>query len=127
MVPVSVVAVVTWDFASHGAHADATPRPSFTPARYHGLVPRPLRLSFIVLGLLWVIYGASTLTDRWLGTPPWWVTETGEDVTVFDATHRLALVQERPGREWISGAVIAVGVGLAAWGARIAPGRGRTA
>jgi hypothetical protein len=52
-----------------------------------------------------------------MGTPPWWLKEThAADVTVFGGTHRLALEQERPGREWISGAVIAVGVGLVAWG-----------
>jgi hypothetical protein len=78
---------------------------------------RPLRLSFVALGLALAVYGTSTLAGGWLGTPPWWETETGADVTVFDTTQRLALLQERPGREWISGAVIAVGTGLVAFGA----------
>ena len=78
---------------------------------------RPVRLALIGLGLALAVYGTSTLTGGWLGVPPWWVTETGADVTVFGETHRLALEQARSGREWVSGAVIAVGVGLVAWGA----------
>lgn len=78
---------------------------------------RPLRLTLVVLGLALTVYGTASVTGGWLGTPPWWVTATGADVTVFGATRRLALEQERPGRERISGAVIAVGFGLVAWGA----------
>lgn len=124
-------------------------------------MPRPLRLALVVLGLVLAVYGASTLTGRWLGTPPWW--QRQPTAAVIEAEIREAYAQLKKGydesnelylrarggilgtrglggaipslphadpatqshrhyavvgREWISGAVIAVGVGLVACGAR---------
>jgi hypothetical protein len=39
---------------------------------------RPLRLALVVLGIAAVIYGTSTLTGGWLGTPPWWQRQENE-------------------------------------------------
>jgi hypothetical protein len=84
------------------------------------LMPRPLRLALVVLGPVVAVYGASTLTGSWLGTPPWWTaTVVPVDPSSAPDTHFLAInlrTAPRPGYEWISGAVIAVGVGLVAWG-----------
>lgn len=104
---------------------------------------RPLCLALLVIGLAVSVYGTSTLTGGWLGTPPWWERAAplstlewidryrpnapmwllkdevfrGGDVEAEAA--RLAPLHKEPSpdRELISGAIIAVGAGLAAWGA----------
>lgn len=89
---------------------------------------RPLRLALVVGGLAGVVYGTSTLSGGWLGTPPWWDAPPEPEIGVaidyyVDGSDKVDLAGfvESPTptsnrREWISGAVIAVGVGLAAWG-----------
>ncbi len=77
----------------------------------------PPRIALLALGLVAVVYSAASLTGGWLGTPPWWWTETqASDVTVFGATQRLGLEELRKGREWISGDVIVAGLAVAAFG-----------
>jgi hypothetical protein len=91
---------------------------------------RALRLALVVVGLAIAVYGIASLTGEWLGTPPWW-----ESRLIFHASQpgnaslvggpgvegpsngrwvRVAQVgpQPRPGREWISGGVVAVGLWL---------------
>lgn len=94
-----------------------------------------LRLAFVVLGLAAILYGSASLTGGWLGTPPWWESrqpaeplpppelvriEAGEPrlIQPYPASRFIPNVTPGEGRERISGAVIAMGVGLvalAAW------------
>ena len=97
-------------------------------------LPRALCLALVVLGLALVFYGTASLTGGWMGTPPWWESresaeplpppelvriEGGEPRLLqrYPAAWFVPEVTPREGRELISGAVIAVGVGLATWGA----------
>lgn len=126
------------------------------------LVPRPLRLALVALGLALAVYGTSTLTGGWLGVPShrplvvsygtdspevarnrnmpqrsvdqlrwplFWYERAEErwvDCDAFTtrgppratpALYVTSTIGPRPGREWISGVVIAVGLGLVAYGA----------
>lgn len=86
------------------------------------LVPqaRALRLALVVVGLAAALYGSASLTGGWLGTPPWWTATVVSVEPPVPETHFYDINVgrgPRPGRESISGAVIAVGVGLAAFGA----------
>jgi hypothetical protein len=83
-----------------------------------------LRLALVVLGIALAIYGGASLTGCWLGEPPWWRTKTHEwDAITADDARILkrtgvafradGAYYPRPGREWISGGVLVVGLGLA--------------
>ena len=94
---------------------------------------RALRLALAALGIAASVYGAASLTGGWLGTPPWW----GEWRTVEAGLPGWAYAMERPrlesirfswdsetgaegyyprgGREAKSGALLAAGLGLAAF------------
>jgi hypothetical protein len=115
-----------------------------TPAgrrRYDAPGRRHLRLALVVVGFTAAVYGVASLTGTWLGTPPWWEREMSsaeereaivEDVylrhgwapksredpgrwtVVLDS---LATAVAKDGRAWISGGVVAVGLGLVAFGA----------
>ena len=94
-----------------------------------------VRLALVVLGLAAAVYGTASLTGGWLGTPPWWGpwerhfdTEKEEilrDHPDMDPRHYVPPIHAptyppagpRPGREWISGGVVAAGFALAAFGA----------
>ena len=90
---------------------------------------RLLRLTLAVFGLALALYGTSTLTGGWLGMAPWWDAPPEPEIGVaidyyVDGSDKVDLAGfvESPTptsnrREWISGAVIAVGVGLVACGA----------
>jgi hypothetical protein len=100
-----------------------------------GVVGPPLRLTLVAVGLAVVVYGIASLTGGWLGTPPWWeVWPTEEDALLprpppyFQGVGgmeggpwldlaTLYTPRPRPGREWISAAVIAVGLAVGALGA----------
>jgi hypothetical protein len=66
---------------------------------------RPLRAALGLVGFALAIYGVASLTGAWLGEPPWW-----------EQTDRF-WVRPRPGREWISGGVTALGLALVAFAA----------
>ncbi len=76
--------------------------------------PLSVRACLIVVGLAIAGYGVASLTGGWLGEPPWW---TSWDPLPF-----------RPiqGREWISGAVVAMGLGIVVLGIRHRPWAERT-
>jgi hypothetical protein len=73
----------------------------------------PARIVLVVVGLAAAVYGTASLTGQWLGTPPWWTEEASTSAEIFGRQWRIDLVQFRSGREWISGGVVAVGLGLA--------------
>ncbi len=84
-------------------------------------MPRPLRLSFVALGLALALYGTASLTGGWLGTPPWW------DAAAVSVAHlsekaRADLIDIDVFVEWrrdgSSVVVILAGLALAVWGAR---------
>lgn len=94
-------------------------------------LPRPLRPALIVLGLALAVYGTASLTGGWLGMAPWWErAQRWSDLRIRQDIEGIAFQHDgelypdppmgmvaRDDREWISVAVIAVGVGLAASGA----------
>ena len=75
------------------------------------------RIALVVVGLAVAVYGVGSLTgDR----PPWW--ERRKPLPDDYITSGFGVWPQRdlepvPGREWISGGVVAAGVGLAAFGA----------
>jgi hypothetical protein len=96
-------------------------------------MPRPLRLTLVVVGLALAIYGTASLTGGWMGMPPWWDRITGE-VSFETGVHIRADGKE----EWFcekrardfppehvphdldpywGGGVVVLGLGLAALGA----------
>lgn len=107
------------------------PGPSYPPGRgrYDSPVRPAVVIALVVVGLSGVVYGAASLTGGWLGTPPWWEREVSTEEYI---EHRWGVVLaspsplispdrtlsiEREGRGVTSGAVIAVGLALAALGA----------
>jgi hypothetical protein len=85
---------------------------------------KPLRIALVALGVAIALYGIASLTGGWLGEPPWWVVRREVDEltwilmqgkahagSAMDRTYRV--VEPRPGREWISGGVVAAGLALA--------------
>jgi hypothetical protein len=96
-------------------------------------MPRAVRASLLALGLAAAVYGTASLTGGWLGAPPWWWTEyvvdptapvflsPGSDFGFPPPADPAELLEDpgvaRPGREWISGGVVAAGVALAGFGA----------
>ena len=83
-------------------------------------MPRPLRLALVALGLALAIYGASTLTGLWLGTPPWW-DAAAASVAHLSEEARADLVDADLFVEWrrdgSSVVVVLAGLALAVWGA----------
>ena len=85
------------------------------------------------VGLSAAVCSTASLTGGWLGTPPWWEREVSIEeyvesrygVSLASPTHPDPVLVERQGREWISGAVAAVGLALFAWAAW--PRRGKPA
>ena len=89
-------------------------------------------VSIVSLGLALALYGTASLTGGWLGTPPWWDRVRRAQLVDLDELERSGAIrlshefppsrehpswiEPRPGREWISGAVIAVGAALMACG-----------
>jgi hypothetical protein len=91
---------------------------------------RALHAAVVALGIAIAVYGVASLTGGWLGSPPWWETtrvETSKlgasdpapDVHFGDYDVRRV---PREGRRWYSVGVVAMGLALAAVGARA--GRG---
>ena len=80
----------------------------------------PYRLALVLVGLAGAVYGVASLTGERLGTPPWW-RENVTGPSGPDETGRfgpsMTMAEPRQGREWISGGVVAVGLGLVAVGA----------
>ena len=81
-----------------------------------------------------MVYGVASVTGGWLGTPPWWtkaVQVEGQPAPILvrypsgkeiwmqphPTSWLVPGVALREGREWISGGVVAVGLGLVAVGA----------
>ncbi len=104
--------------------------------------PPLARLVVGLIGLAVGMYGLASLTGCWLGKPPWWHRDRselsiGEEWELVSALgtksltpaqrdlveRRSDLVLRRDGREWISGALVAVG--FAAVGAGLASARPR--
>ena len=103
---------------------------------------RSVRLAVVALGLALAVYGTSTLSGGWLGTPPWstelhepWLSHDdlvylyGDSGGVPTQVPKLATrlrVHQVTWPAWPGAIVVAVGVGLAAFGAwprRLRPAR----
>jgi len=65
------------------------------------------RLLLLYVGVVALVYGVASLTGGWLGTPPWW----SHHEPVPDL---IGVYVDRPrvAREWVSGGLILLGVGL---------------
>ena len=115
--------------------------------QYDAAVRASVRLALVVLGLAVAVYGTASLTGGWLGTPPWWTKVVPSGLSDWEAGlsgpedeppffgfgnnirenpkydpvsqyfNRLWRTDPVPGREWISGGVVAAGAALVGFGA----------
>jgi hypothetical protein len=67
----------------------------------------PRRLLLLYVGVVALVYGVASLTGGWLGTPPWW----SHHEPVPDL---IGIYVDRPrvAREWVSGGLVLLGLGL---------------